>query len=127
MTGIWDAEILCSDRWQTTSGSFIDGFWHLLRRFWHRILPVGLCVSTLLKKTMNWRWAELHFALMLGLPRIPIGHEQGNSKFAKLAPTGKGCNSACGGRNGNHCQPALSIGLETFWNCKLFVLKRFFY
>ena len=30
------------------------------------------------------------------------------------------------GRNGN-CQPALSIGLDVFWNCELFVLIRFFY
>ena len=27
----------------------------------------------------------------------------------------------------DHCQPALYIRLNLFWNCELFVLKRFFY
>ena len=36
--------------------------------------------------TIKYRWAGLHFEIMLRLPRIPIGHEQGNSGLAKLAP-----------------------------------------
>ena len=31
------------------------------------------------------RRADLYFAVMPGLPRIHIRHEQGNSEFAKLA------------------------------------------
>ena len=54
------------------------------------------------------------------LSRFPIGHEKGNSGFALMKRL---YNSACRGRNGNLCQSVLSIGLEVFWNCKLFVLK----
>ena len=34
---------------------------------------------------IKWGWAAFHFAVMLRLPRIPIGHEQGNGGFAKHA------------------------------------------
>ena len=44
------------------------------------------------KKTIKYRWAAkkdrwagLHLEVMLRLPRIPIGHEQGNSGLAQLA------------------------------------------
>ena len=42
-------------------------------------------LDTYKNKTIKWGWARLHFEFMLRLPRIPIGHEQGNSGFAKLA------------------------------------------
>ena len=45
----------------------------------------GRSGGSALVKTIKKRWAELHFAVMLGLLRIPIGHEQGNSGFARLA------------------------------------------
>ena len=65
---------------------------------------------------------------MLRLPRVPIGHEQENGEFSKLALIEKAVTwPAERERNGNHCQPALSIGLEVFWSCELFVLKRFSY
>ena len=47
-------------------------------------MPVGPGGSTLIK-TIKQGLAELHVIVLLGLPRIPIGHEQRNSGFAKLA------------------------------------------
>ena len=64
-----------------------------------------------------------YFAVMLGLPRIPVGHEQGNSTVQWIRKT---CSNekavtwqADCGKNANYCQPALSSGLEVFWNRKL--------
>ena len=65
----------------------MDGILHLLRHFrWvltskksseHRKFGSRCGWLDTSKKSLNWRWAELHAAKMVELPRIPIGPKQG--------------------------------------------------
>ena len=65
------------------------------------------------------------FRRFLGLPRIPIGHEQW---IRDTCPYQKAVTRAAEGGTGIMTKPTLpSSGLEDFSNCKLLVLKYIFY
>ena len=52
--------------------------------------------------------------LRFGSPRNPIGHDQGDNAFPKLAQNQNAVTQPAEGGTGKKCQPALSIVLDVF-------------